>query len=91
MPAPADRQAFAERIRLQLQSRYREVEIVIDEAAFALRLKGAGVDVPLPLGPLHHACERAPERAGRLITDPFPPRRTSSRRASSAARIRVRP
>jgi hypothetical protein len=69
MPDPADRQAFAERIRRQLQSRYHGVEVVIDEAAFALRLRGAGVDVPLPLGPLHHACERAPERAGNLIAD----------------------
>ena len=69
MSDPADRQAFAERIRLQLQSRYRGVEVVIDDAAFALRLKGAGVDVPLPLGPLHHACERAPDRAGSLIAD----------------------
>lgn len=69
MPDPADRQAFAERIRLQLQSRYRSVEVVSDDAAFALRLRGAGVYVSIPLGPLQHACERAPERAGGLIAD----------------------
>ena len=69
MPDPADRQAFAERIRLQLQSRYRGIEVVADDVAFALRLRGTGVDVALPLGPLHHACERTPDRAGSLIAD----------------------
>lgn len=69
MPDPADRQAFAERIRLQLQSRYRGIEVVADDVAFALRLRGAGVDVALPLGPLHHACQRTPDRAGSLIAD----------------------
>jgi hypothetical protein len=69
MPDPADRHAFAERIRLQLQSCYHGVLVVVDDAAFALRLRGAGVDVTLSLGPLHHACERVPERAGGLIAD----------------------
>ena len=56
MSEPADRQAFAERMRLQLQARYRGVEVAIDGPAFALRLHGAGVDVSLPLAPLHQAC-----------------------------------
>jgi hypothetical protein len=69
MADSAGRRAFAERIRIQLQSRYHGIEVVIDDAAFALRLRGAGVDVALPLAPLHHDCEHAPERAGGLIAD----------------------
>jgi hypothetical protein len=88
MPDPADRQAFAERIRLQLQSRYRGVEIVVDDVAFALRLRGAGVDVALPLGPLHHACERTPDRAGSLIADYV---RQAERQLSPRAAAEVSP
>ena len=68
MSDPADRQAFAERMRLQLQSRYRGVEVVIDGPAFALRLHGAGVDVGLPLGaaspglPPRTRAQRQPDR-----------------------------
>ena len=65
----AERQRFAERIRLQLQSRYRAVEVAVDGEAFALRLRGAGVDVTLPLGPLHQACLRDPDRGSSLIAD----------------------
>jgi len=69
VPEPADRQAFAERMRLQLESRYRGFQVAVDGAAFALRLVGAGVDVTLPLGPLHQACEREPARSASLIAD----------------------
>ncbi|MGO8686429.1 MAG: hypothetical protein ACLQT7_04470 [Candidatus Dormibacteria bacterium] len=69
MTDAAERQAFAERMRLQLESRYRGLDVTIDGAAFALRLHGAGVDVTLPLAPLHHACLRQPGRSGSLIAD----------------------
>jgi len=69
MREPSEREAFAERMRLQLQSRYRGVEVSVDVTAFALRLDGAGVDVTLPLGPLHQACTREPERSAGLIAD----------------------
>lgn len=69
MPASSDPAALAERMRLQLQARYRGVEVTVDPAAFALRLHGPGVDASLPLGPLHQACRREPERSGSLIAD----------------------
>jgi hypothetical protein len=69
MADPSNRPAFAERMRLQLESRYRGVDVEIDAAAFALRLRAAGVDATLPLGPLHHACQRQPARSASLIAD----------------------
>jgi hypothetical protein len=86
--APADRQAFAERIRLQLQSRYRGVDVEVDGAAFALRLRGAGVDVTLPLGPLHQACQSRPGRSGDLIGDFV---RDAERQLSPPLRAEVSP
>jgi hypothetical protein len=69
MADPAGREAFAERIRLQLRSRYPGVEVAVDAAAFAVRLRGGGVDVSLPLGPVHHACQREPARSAELIAE----------------------
>ena len=72
MPAPnglADRGAFAERIRLQLTSRYRGVAVEVDPVRFALHVTAPGIDSTLPLSPLHHACLREPERAPALITE----------------------
>ena len=88
MSDPADRQAFAERMRLQLQSRYRGVEVAIDGPAFALRLHGGGVDVSLPLAPLHQACRREPERSGSLIADYV---RLAERQLSSRTGTEVHP
>src|ERR1700694_4362677 len=72
MPAPrglADRPAFAERIRLQLTSRYRGVAVEFPPVRFALHVTAPGIDSTLPLSPLHHACIREPERAPVLITE----------------------
>jgi hypothetical protein len=64
-----DRATFAERLRLQLQARYREQTVSVDAARFALRLAGGGVDVTLPLAALHNAVEREPQRTSSLIAD----------------------
>jgi hypothetical protein len=69
MSTPEDRNAFAERLRLQLQARYRDQTVSVDPARFALRLVGGGIDVTLPLSPLHHAVEREPQRTSSLIAD----------------------
>ena len=69
MTPPEDRAAFAERIRLQLAARYREQTVSIDAARFALRLQGSGIDVTLPLTPLHNAITRQPQRTASLIAD----------------------
>jgi hypothetical protein len=69
MSTPEDRTAFAERLRLQLQARYRDQTVSVDAARFALRLVGSGVDVTLPLTPLHSAVEREPQRTSSLIAD----------------------
>ena len=65
----ADREGFAERIRLQVAARYRATAVDIDEARFALRVSGPGIDASLPLAALHHACLRQPERGAALIAD----------------------
>jgi len=65
----ADRDAFAQRIKLQLASRYRGVTVEVDPARFALHVTAPGIDSTLPLSPLHHACLREPERAPALITE----------------------
>jgi len=69
MSTPEERNAFAERLRLQLQARYRDQTVSVDTARFALRLVGAGIDVTLPLSPLHLAVEREPQRTSSLIAD----------------------
>lgn len=63
----ADRAAFAERVRLQLRSRYRDVTFDVDPERFALRLRGAGVDSSLPLAPLHQTVRRDPAAAAAHI------------------------
>ena len=67
--SPGDRAAFAERIRLQLQSRYRGSTAELDAARYALRLRAPGVDIAVPLATLHNSCERQPERTASLIAD----------------------
>jgi hypothetical protein len=62
-----DRGTFAERIRLQLVSRYRGASVEVDAARFALHVTGSGLDLMLPLAPLYHACERAPDKVPALI------------------------
>ena len=72
MPLPselADRAAFMERVRIQLQARYRELTVSPDVGRWGLRLSGPGVDVRLPLTPLHQAVLREPARAAALIGD----------------------
>jgi len=64
----ADRGDFAERIRLQLASRYRDIEAAVNGARFAIHLAAPGLDVSLPLAPLHNDCLRRPDRAGELIS-----------------------
>ena len=62
-----ERGAFAERIRLQVMSRYRGASVEVDAARFALHVNGSGLDLMLPLAPLYHACERQPDRVPALI------------------------
>jgi hypothetical protein len=62
-----DRAAFAERIRVQLISRYRSANVEVDAGRFALHVTGSGLDMMLPLAPLYHACERQPEKVAALI------------------------
>lgn len=69
MSLPEDRTAFAERIRLQLASRYRGHTVGIDAARFAVRITAPGVDTTLPLSPLHSAVQREPERTSSLIAE----------------------
>ncbi|HEY0410491.1 MAG TPA: hypothetical protein VGE42_09520 [Candidatus Dormibacteraeota bacterium] len=63
----ADRAAFAERLRLQFAARHPNLGVEADPARLALRLRGPGVDVMLPLSPLHLECVRQPERTAALI------------------------
>jgi hypothetical protein len=67
--SPGDRAAFAERLRLQVASRYSDVSVEIDPARFALRVHRPGLDVTLPLATLHRACQRQPARTAALIAD----------------------
>lgn len=62
----ADRGAFAERLRVQIASRYRDAAVEVDPEAFALRIGGSG-GATLSLAPLHQACVRTPSQCGRLI------------------------
>jgi len=67
--APGDRAAFAERLRLQVASRFRGTTVDIDPARYCLRVYGPGLDIALPLAALHAACERQPARTASLIAD----------------------
>ncbi len=67
--SPGDRAAFAERIRIQVASRYAGSTVDIDPARYALRVHRPGLDVTLPLATLHSACERQPARTAALIAD----------------------
>jgi hypothetical protein len=67
--SPGDRGPFAERLRLQIASRYSGSTVEIDPARYSLRVRGPGLDVTLPLAALHAACERQPARTSALIAD----------------------
>ncbi|HUZ70612.1 MAG TPA: hypothetical protein VMU65_12965 [Candidatus Saccharimonadales bacterium] len=64
-----DREAFAERLRVQLIARYHHAHVDVDSARFALHITGSGLDLTLPLAPLHHACERDEARTPALIAE----------------------
>lgn len=64
-----DRASFAERIRIQLESRYRGSTVELDVPRYSLRLRAPGIDVALPLATLHNACQRQPARAAPLIAE----------------------
>jgi hypothetical protein len=68
-PELADRDAFAERLRVQLQARYRGVQVEPDTLRFGLHVTGEGVDSRLSLTPLWTACVREPARTSVLIAD----------------------
>lgn len=63
----SDRAAFAERIRIQLTSRYRGARVDVDDERFALRVTGDGLDATLPLAPLQQAVLRDPAHTPALI------------------------
>lgn len=65
----ADRDAFAERLRVQIASRYRGAPVDVDRAAFAIRVGGGVSGATLSLAPLHQACLRSPDQAPRLIAN----------------------
>jgi len=69
MVTPEDRTAFAERIRLQLAARYRDMTVSVEPARFAVRMAAPGIDTLLPLSPLHNAVQRQPGRTAALIAD----------------------
>jgi hypothetical protein len=69
MPGTEDRTAFAERIRLQLQARYRGHTVTVDPGRFAVRITAPGIDAVLPLSPLHNSVQRQPQRTASLIAD----------------------
>lgn len=62
-----DRAAFAERIRIQLKSRYRGARVDVDDERFALHVTGEGLDATLPLAPLQQAVLRDPAHTPALI------------------------
>jgi len=62
-----DRQAFADRLRLQLESRYRAMTVTVEPERFAVLVRGSGFDGRLPLGPLQADCLRNPRQAPDLI------------------------
>ena len=65
----SDRDAFAERLRVQIASRYRGASVEVDRASFSILLgSGAGATL-LSLAPLHQACLRDATEAPRLIAN----------------------
>jgi hypothetical protein len=62
-----DRAAFADRIRLQLTSRYHHARVEVDNERFSLHVTGDGLDATLPLAPLHQAVSRNPAQTPTLI------------------------
>ena len=62
-----DRTVFAERIRLQVSARYRDVQVAVEPSRFAIRLTGDGLAVTVPLTPLHNDCISYPDRVPALI------------------------
>lgn len=69
MSLDAQRSAFLDRLRLQFESRYGDLQVEADPARFAIRLRGPGLDAALPLTPLYQDCLRTPTRTPRLIMD----------------------
>ena len=67
--SPGDRGTFAQRVRLQLLSRYPGATVDIDAARYALRVHAPGIDIALPLAALHNGCERQPARTAALLAD----------------------
>lgn len=63
----SDRAAFAERIRVQLTSRYRGARVDVDDERFALHVTADGLDATLPLAPLQQAVLRDPAHTPALI------------------------
>lgn len=66
-PEGNDRAAFADRIRLQLTSRYHGARVEVDNQRFSLHVTGEGLDTTLPLAPLHQAVLRDPAQTPALI------------------------
>jgi len=64
-----ERRGFLDRLRLQFEARYGDLQVEADPARFAVRLRGAGLDASLPLTPLYNDCVRTPSRTPRLIAD----------------------
>ncbi|GAC1340065.1 MAG: hypothetical protein NVSMB29_08390 [Candidatus Dormibacteria bacterium] len=62
-----DRNAFAERLRLQLESRYRGMSVSVESGRFALLMHGSGVNTRVPLTPIHLDCLREPARTSELV------------------------
>ena len=65
----ADRAAFAERLRVQIASRYSSAPVGVDPVRFAVRIGDTGNEATLALAPLQHACLRSPAEAPRLIAE----------------------
>jgi hypothetical protein len=83
-----DRQEFAARMRRQLRARYRGADVEVDDRAFALRVRSAGIESSLPLSALHQACRSHPGRTGSLIADWV---RQAERQLSPRTGVEVRP
>ena len=64
-----NRDAFAERLRVQLLARFPGSAVELDPARFSLQVTRPGVDIAVPLAALEAACDREPQRASALIAD----------------------
>ncbi|MFN2451210.1 MAG: hypothetical protein ABR541_02530 [Candidatus Dormibacteria bacterium] len=62
-----DRSSFAQRLRLQLESRYRGMTATVDDGRFALQVRGPGVNTLIPLSPVHLECLRDPAHTSELV------------------------